>query len=157
MPIIRKGDDILIVKFKNPKYPKSKNDYSTSNIRYFSMSQGDEYTYNYLTLADKDLRVSDDGYIYIIIADNNKEIIDKTKELSINYMPWKVNEKMLLIYRQMLPKREFENGIDKVKKFDNNKNEMEQQADKYIKGFAPFGKFIAVQQFLMIDDIKKME
>ena len=156
MPIIRKGDDILIVKFKNPKYPKSKNDYSTSNIRYFSMSQGDEYTYNYLTLADKDLRVSDDGYIYIIIADNNKEIIDKTKELSINYMPWKVNEKMLLIYRQMLPKKEFENGIDKVIKFDNDKNEIGQEADKYIKGYAPFGKFIGIQLFLQIDDLKKM-
>ena len=157
MPIIRKGNEILFVKFKNPKYPKSRSDYSKSNIRYFSMSQGDEYTYNYLTLADKDLMVSDDGYIYIIVADNKKNIADKAKELNINYMPWEVNEKMLLIYRQMLPRKEFEHGINKVKKYNNDKNEKGQMADEFIGDFAPFGKFIDIQQFLLIDDIKKIE
>ena len=72
-------------------------------------------------------------------------------------MPWKVNEKMLLIYRQMLPRKEFEHGINKVKKYDNDKNEKGQMADEFIGDFAPFGKFIGVQQFLLIDDIKRLE
>ena len=157
MPIIRNGEDILLVKFKNPSYPKSRSAYLKSNIRYFSMSQGDEYTYNYITLADKDLKVSKDGFIYIIIANNNKDIIDKVKELNVNYMPWKVDEKMLLIYRQMLPKDAFKHGIDKVKKYDNSKNETGQMADEFIGEFAPFGTFLNTQHFLRINDITTME
>ena len=72
-------------------------------------------------------------------------------------MPWKVDEKMLLIYRQMLPKDAFKHGIDKVKKYDNSKNETGQMADEFIGEFAPFGTFLNTQQFLRINDITTME
>ena len=68
-------------------------------------------------------------------------------------MPWLVNEKMLLIYRNMLPNTNFKNGANAVVKFDKNKPVKDQLASRFIGSFAPTGFFYLSMMFLKFDTI----
>jgi len=153
MPIVRDNDDILVVKFKAPVFPKDKNDFNSCDVRYFSISQGDELTYNYQTIADYQFKISADGYIYLIIGNETKEIKDKAKQLDVNFMPWLVHEKMLLIYRNMLPSPNFVYGANSVNKLDKTKPVKDQVANRFIGNYAPTGFMFKYDTFLKFDKI----
>lgn len=153
MPIIRSEEsDVLLLKFRPPNYPKSENEYNSSDVRYFSISQGDEFTYNYITLHDENLKVNKDGFIYLAIAHAGPKVNSKIEELDINFMPWKTKNKMLIIYRQMLPLKQYKFGIDKVPQYDPNK-QFNQYGSIYIQDYSPVGRFISLQDFLLINDL----
>lgn len=153
MPVVRTNNDVLFIKFKAPIFPKNKDEFSSSDVRYFSISQGDELTYNYKTIADYEFKINSDGYIYLIIGNESDELVEKAKQLNVNFMPWLVNEKMLLIYRNMLPNTNFKNGANAVVKFDKNKPVKDQLASRFIGSFAPTGFLFKYDVFLKFDTI----
>ncbi len=156
MPIVRTNkDDVCIVKFKAPNFPKSKNDFLTSDVRYFSLSQGDEMTYNYKTLADYQFIVNPDGYVYVAIGAETASLKAKAKALNINFMPWLVGEKMLLIYRHMLPNPDYKNGTNSVPAMDKSKSPIDQSGDKAIGEYSPIGFFFNKDTFLNSKTIPK--
>jgi len=144
MPIVRDNNDVLMVQFRQPKPPATPAEYPTSDVRYFSLSQGDELTYNFATTIDSDMKVKSDGLIHFVIADDNPENRSKADALGANFMPWKVRDKMLLVYRHMLPRADFKYGIDKVPSFDPDKPKYGQEGRAYIADYAPVG--VVVQE-----------
>lgn len=149
MPIVRSNhDDVCVVKFRAPNYAHSSKDFPISDVRYFSISQGDELTYNYNTIADYQFKVNSDGFIYIVIANESEQLKTKAKTLGMNFMPWVVNEKMLLIYRNMLPNPNYKKATNSVPKLDKSKPIKEQTATNFIGNFAPIGFFFTMDSFL---------
>ena len=50
LPVIRTKNQSLLVRFKTPKFPTKIADYSDADVRYFSLSQGDEFSYTHGTI-----------------------------------------------------------------------------------------------------------
>lgn len=154
MPIIRNNkNDVCLIKFRAIKYPKIKKENNVCDVRYFSISQGDELTYNHSTLADYQLKVNPDGFIYIIIGNDSKELENKAKSLNINFMPWLVNDKMLLIYRNMLPSIGFKYGANNVPKINPSKELKSQIGSNFIGDYSPVGQFFNYEDFLKSNTI----
>lgn len=143
LPVIRESDEVLLVQFQAPPFPKSPQEYPTSGLRYFSLSQGDEITHNFATMIDKDMNVSDDGIIRFLIGDESDALKATAEKIGANFMPWKVHQKMLLVYRHMLPGNGFTNGIDQVPSVDKQKSPEGQEGSAFIGKFAPTGKLIS--------------
>ncbi len=153
IPVIRKNDDVLVVKFRAPQFPASAKDYPTSPVRYFSLSQGDDITYNHGTIIDRDFLIGEDGIARVMIGDDSDALRKKAKQMVYNYMPWKVHEKMLLVYRHMIPRADFANGNDKVPTIDHSKPAEGQRGTKFIGDYAPTGKLIPLQDVLAAEKL----
>lgn len=91
--------------------------------------------------------------IYIVVGDDVKSIKEKAKAMGINYMPWLVKDKMLLIYKNMLPNVNYKNGVNAVVKFDRTKSEDSQRGDVFIGEYAPIGKLLPANSFVKLKNI----
>lgn len=148
LPAIRKEGEVLLVKLKATDAPQSPQEYADSTVRYFSFSQGDELTYNYQTLFDETITVADDGYAYFVLGDESPELKEKAQSWNANFMPWKTDNKMVILYRQMLPHTGFENGINSVPIYDETKEEKGQEGQAYIGDYAPIGKLFSPEEIM---------
>ena len=81
MPINKQDDEVAVVRFKAPELSTKTNE---GDVRYYSVGQGDDQSHNLLTLSDEDLKVASDGYVYVVISE---EEVDVNTELEYNYMP----------------------------------------------------------------------
>jgi hypothetical protein len=140
MPVVRKKDDVLVVRFKAPSHGTQLGD-TTQNVRYFSLSQGNEYTNTSITLFDEQLKVSNDGFVYVVVANDKSEIRSKVNEMGINFMPWLYKDKLVLILRHMLPAPPFKLSTREVPVFINSRPAKGQEAELAIGEYALIGKF----------------
>jgi len=156
MPMIKQNPtDVCIVKFKAPKFPKTKNEIANSDVRYFSVSQGDELTYNMQTIADYQFLINPDGFIYIVIGNETEELKAKAKSLKINFMPWLTKDKMLLIYRNMLPNENYKLGANSVPRMDKTKPAENQRGEIFIGEYSPTAFFFSAEKFMKSSSIPK--
>lgn len=146
MPVNWQKGQVLLVRFKAPTYATALGD-TTKDVRYFSLSQGNGYTNTSITMHDAQLQVSSDGFVYVVVADEDAQILAKAKELGINFMPKLYKDRMVLILRHMLPSRSFTNSAKEVPLFSNSRSASGQEAQKTIGGFALVGKFIRTSDF----------
>lgn len=142
MPLVRSADQALLLKFTPPPLVEKPADYPVSPVRYYSMSQGDEATFTHGTIIDADMKVHADGNVYILVADDEAMLRTKADAFDLNFMPWEATDKMLMVYRHMLPTAGFKNGVDKVPVFDLDKPAVEQAASLFIGDYAPRGILI---------------
>jgi len=142
MPVVRKNDDVLVVRFKAPTHAMQLGD-TSKNVRYYSLSQGNEYTNTSITMHDEQLRVSNDGFVYVVVTNDTREARAKANEMGINFMPWLYDERIVLILRHMLPSQGFRQSTREVPLFDNSRPAKGQEAQKTIGEFALVGKFIS--------------
>ena len=150
---VRKSNETLLIKFRAPDYPKSPSEYASASLRYFSISQGDENTYNYATTYDREMQVAADGLTYFIIGDDTPDLRAKAKALGANFQPWLVPDKAIMIYRHMLPAKSFTKGIDKVPVTDKTKPLKGQEASAFIGDYAPTAKFVPTADLLAAPSI----
>jgi hypothetical protein len=142
LPVVRKKkDDVLIVRFKAPGYAKQLGD-TSKDVRYYSLSQGDEYTHTSLTMHDEQLHVSADGFIYVVVASDSKEVKAKAQELGFNFMPWLYKDRLVLILRHMLPSPSFTKSAKQVPLFNNAQPAESQAAQNTIGAYALVGKLL---------------
>jgi hypothetical protein len=142
MPVVRKKEDVLVVRFKGPTHATQLGD-TSKNVRYYSLSQGNEYTNTSITMHDEQLKLNNDGFVYVVVAKDTKEARDKATELGINFMPWMYKDRLVLILRHMLPSPGFKQSTREVPLFDNRKPVKGQEAQHTIGDFALVGKFIS--------------
>jgi len=142
MPVVRKKEDVLVVRFKAPTHAIQLGD-TTKNVRYYSLSQGNEYTNTSITIHDEQLKVSNDGFVYVVVAKDTEEARTKANEMGLNFMPWLYRERIVLILRHMLPSPGFKQSTSEVPLFDNRKPAKGQEAQHTIGDFALVGKFIS--------------
>jgi hypothetical protein len=155
MPVVRKKEDLLVVRFKAPTHALQLGD-TSKNVRYFSLSQGNEYTNTSITLHDEQLSVSSDGFIYVVVAKDTKEVRSKAKGMGINFMPWLYADRMVLILRHMLPSPGFKQSTREVPVFDNRKPAKGQEAQHSIGDFALVGKFISKTGWKSVTNIEQL-
>jgi hypothetical protein len=156
LPIIRTSDEVLVTKFKAPNYPKSRKSFSDTQVRYFSIGQGDEHSYNKGSDFDQDMTINEDGNIYYIIGDANIGLEEKAKQMGANFMKWNVGKQMLLIYRHMLPASDFASGIDKVPSFKPGSPAGPQAASNFISEYAITGKLFDKSDILNANQIPSL-
>jgi hypothetical protein len=155
MPVIRKKkDDVLLVRFKAPDYARSSSE-KNKDVRYYSLSQGDEYTHTSLTMHDEKLQVSKDGFIYVAVGNDAKEIREKSKELGINFMPWLYKKNLVLILRHMLPSADFKQSVREVPFFDKTRPAADQEAQHFIGNYALIGKLISKASWKSYSEIEQ--
>lgn len=147
---VRQGEQAFLTRFRAPGVVRSQADYPVADLRYFSMSQGDENTYNYQTLHDADMTVAADGFIYLMIADDTPALRAKAAELGANFMPWQVRDTLILVYRNMLPRADFAYGIDRVPFYDLSRLPGGQSGRAFIGDFAPVGRMIDEDALLLM-------
>ncbi|WDV44932.1 hypothetical protein PV797_15600 [Clostridiaceae bacterium M8S5] len=138
MPITRKNDEVAVVKFKAPTLSKV----NEKDVRYFSLGQGDIESHNLLTLCDEEIKIADDGYVYLVIGDTK---VKNSLDANYNYMPWKADSNMVLIYRNLVSNPNFEGNINLVPNFKENKKAT---GDAYIGDYAPVGKLVTYDEFI---------
>ncbi len=155
MPVVRKKDDVLVVRFKAPTHGTRLGD-TSQNVRYFSLSQGNEYTNTSITLYDEQLKVSSDGFIYVVVANDKKELREQASEMGINFMPWLYKERLVLILRHMLPAQSFTTSTREVPLFDKTKPAKGQEAELAIGDFALSGTFIKAKNFKTVSKIETL-
>jgi hypothetical protein len=153
MPVVRRKDDVLIVRFKAPTHATQLGDIS-QNVRYFSLSQGNEYTNTSITLYDEQLKVSSDGFIYVVVANDKKEWRTQAGEMGINFMPWLYKERLVLILRHMLPAQSFTSSSRNVPLFDKSRPAKGQEAQKSIGDFALTGTFVKAKNWKKVSNVE---
>jgi hypothetical protein len=149
MPVVRRKDDVLIVRFKAPTHATQLGDIS-QNVRYFSLSQGNEYTNTSITLFDEQLKVSSDGFVYVVVANDKSDIRSRVNEMGINFMPWLYKDRLVLILRHMLPAPSFKLSTREVPVFDKSRPVKGQEAQLVIGDYALVGKFFKMSVFRSI-------
>jgi hypothetical protein len=141
MPVNLKKKHALVVRFKAPTFSTQLGDVSRE-VRYFSLSQGNEYTNTSITMHDAQLKISADGFVYILLGADNAEMRTKATEMGINFMPMLYKNRLVLILRHMLPSASFANSTKAVPLFDGRKTPAGQEAQQTIGGYALVGKWI---------------
>ena len=143
MPVTRKqNSDIVLVRFKAPGVASALMD-TSHEVRYFSLSQGSAYTTTAQTLYDQQLRVSEDGFVYVAVGADSPENRDKAAQLGINFMAWHYPERIVLILRHMLPADRFLQSARSVPVFQKQRSLQEQGAEKTMGPYALVGKILS--------------
>lgn len=155
MPVVRKRNDLLVVRFKAPVFAKQLGD-TTKEVRYFSISEGNEYTNTSITLNDEQLRVNSDGFVYVVVAKETRKIRTKLMEMGFNFMPWLHKDKLVLILRHMLPSSGFKYSTGNVPQFDKGRPAKGQEAQMVIGDYALTGKFIRKSSWKSINSIGQL-
>ena len=153
MPVERSGSQVLFVRFRAPGVARAIADYPTADVRYFSIGQGDERSYNMQTLHDAQLDISEDGFVHLLIGDDSPRLRAKAAALGANFMAWQVGEKMLLVYRNMLPRAGYEHGTDSVPFYDHGRSAASQAGRAFIGDYAPVGLLVAEEDILAADGL----
>jgi len=141
MPVLYQKKSVLVVRFRAPTHASVLGD-TLANVRYYSLSQGNEYTNTGLTMHDEQLKISEDGFVYVVLSQDEAAAQAKAKLLGINVMPWLYKDRIVLILRHMLPAPSFKLSTREVPVFDNSRPAKGQEAASVIGDFALVGKFI---------------
>ncbi len=151
-PVMLNNNEVIMLRFIPPTYAKQINDIPNSDVRYYSICLGDSKTYNYTTNQDFALKIASDGYINVVIAKKDSEIIAKSNGL--NFIEWvpELKNKGLIIYRNLLTKDNYDYSLNKVPDILVNLNQVFNTSYLYAKTYlgnhAPSGVKMSKQQFL---------
>lgn len=143
----------LLIRLKPPTYPKSNEEYSTADVRYWSFNECNSDTSTSIGVEDEGFKVSQDGFVYIAIGD--EKISTKAKQLGYNFMPWKgERSKIVVVYRNLVTNVNFNDGnlnkVPCVKIHDLIGGKIySMDAKNYIGDYAPTGKKVNQEAFLL--------
>ena len=154
-PVTLANNQVVVMRFKPPQFPTSRDAFSGADVRYYSISLSNSSTYNFNTLADhKLLKASSDGYVNIVIAADDPEI--RSKAEGINFMEWKpeMGSRGFIIYRNLATRADYENSMEKIPDFLSNLsigtilNPESMYAQNHIGVYAPIGKKMSKSTFM---------
>jgi hypothetical protein len=151
-PIELVQNRVLLFRFIPPSYTSNFSEIPTSNVRFYSFGLGDYKTYNYKTMIDEKFKISDDGYVYVLISRPDIEVMEKAK--NINFMPWpeQLKKEGILIYRNLLVNESYPYKHELVPDILENIDKVFEtellHAHTYLGDRAPRGKVFGRQAFL---------
>jgi hypothetical protein len=151
-PVQLNSNEVIMFRFIPPSYVINLSDIPNKDVRYYSIGLGDSKTYNYSTNQDFALKIASDGYINVVIARKDVEIIAKANGL--NFIEWvpALNNKGLIVYRNLLTKPDYAYSLTKVPDLLENLNQVFNTSYLYAKTYlgnhAPSGIKMTKQQFL---------
>lgn len=102
-------EDVMVFNFKAPSYPKSVSEFTTADMRYWSICVGNEETYTPLAISDYQTIIDENGFANYILADINSakyaEVERIAKEKGYNILAWNGQEwgkGVMILYRNMV-------------------------------------------------------
>ena len=138
MPLLKAKDEALIIRVKPPNYAKTRND-TSAQVRYWSIALGTPETTNHNTLMDKEAKIHDDGFVYLVIGAEKKA----SHHPNWNYLPWTFKrKKAVLIYRHLLTHPNFEYAMWNAEAFKLH-DEKRVAASEYLGDYAPVGRVVS--------------
>ena len=148
--ITKKEDEVYLFKIKSPSYTTGPENINQTQVRYWSFNLGNAATYNFNGLKDEDLILDDEGYAFILLANADNELKERSIELGYNFMEWNMPHKDgLILFRHMLAHPEFEAQITDVPIFDTLDVDFTGvEAHKYIGDYSPQGIRLSKEEFL---------
>jgi hypothetical protein len=150
--ISKQEDELYVFKFKAPTFTTGPKDITSSEVRYWSFNLGNAASYNFNGLKDEDALIDEDGFVHIVLADADPEIIKRTEELGYNFMEWNMPwTKALILFRHMLANPSFQAQIEDVPPIGAETTDFEKlEAKKFLSNYAPHGERMTKTQFLSI-------
>ena len=147
------NDDVYIIRWKSPIVPTNVAEYETAEVRYTSMNFGDNLTKNYDGIYDDEYTVDEDGFVTMVIADENTDLRTKAENAGYYFMPWSApGNKGYLVYRHLLTlDADAPYSISKVPlpDFGNNPSHViTHDAKNFIGDYAPYGQRMTKAEFL---------
>lgn len=146
-------DDVVLLRWKSPSHATDFTDFTASDMRYYSLSLSDEYSHNYITMADENIRVAADGYINIVIARDDPDVWNKAAGLNIMAWPEAVGNRGVLLYRNLVTQPNFLYPISLCPSIASNilgalLNPGKYEASNFMGAYAPQGKKMSKALFL---------
>lgn len=142
MPFDINKNEYALIKFKPPV--ESKSIYDDGDVRYWSLGFGDGSTRNEKTLTSEDLTVAEDGFVYVAITYLDESVLDLDDD--VNYVYWKKNKNLMLIYRNLLTDEAYEYNMSKVPSLSLSLSLDGEPASNYIGDYAPSGFIYKIKQ-----------
>ena len=151
--ITKQDDEVYLFKLKPPTHTSGPENINETEVRYWSFNLGNAASYNFNALKDEDAIIADDGYVYIILADEDDQVIkDIARERKFNFLAWNMPWKeALILFRHMLADPSFDAQIDNVPTIKSGSdNFSELQAHHYMGDYAPSGERMNRTQFIIV-------
>ena len=142
MALQKKRDEVIVIRLKPPTFARNMWD-TRGQVRYWSVALCTPETETHATLMDKEAKIHSDGFLYLAIGAEEKQV-----ENSVwNILPWTAaGKKAVLIYRHLLTDPDYPHAMWNAQAFslyDSNRV----PASVYLKDHAPIGKVISKQVF----------
>ncbi len=155
-PITFNKEKVMMLRYKAPTFSKTNSQFGQTDVRYFSICLCNSKTYTFSTTTDTEFKIASDGFINIVIGDEDAALRAKAAGLNYIVLPpeLKNNVKGLIIYRNLLTHPDFPYSMKLVPDILQNLSilnliQLENlQAQTYLKEYAPIGKKMSKQQFL---------
>jgi len=147
-------DDVYIIRWKVPTFPKNSSEFETAEVRYSSMNLGDNITNNFDGIYDSQYKIDKDGFVTLVITDEIPELREKAETAGYNFMPWSLpGNKGYLVYRNLLTKggETAPYSLNKVPmpSFATNRSHLiSHDAKNYIGDYAPSGIRMTKDEYL---------
>lgn len=151
--ITKQDAEVYLFKFKPPTHTSGPENINETEVRYWSFNLGNAASYNFNALKDEDAIIADDGYVYIILADEGDQTIkDIARERKFNFLAWNMPWKeALILFRHMLADPNFEAQIDDVPPIKSGSDDFSTlQAHRYMGDYAPTGERMLRTQFIIV-------
>jgi hypothetical protein len=146
IPVTKKPDEVAVLRFRPPSFPRRNGEIGEADVRYWSLSLGDRDTFNYWTLSDAEARVADDGYVYVVTGPPVPELLEKAGKY--NVIPWELGDQGVLVYRNLLTREGFRGAISRVPELGDGRFTRSFSAGLYIGEYAPDGVLMPLEEFL---------
>lgn len=116
-----KTGEALMFRFIPPVFPENVSQNNDADVRYWSICVGDTVTRTPITLPDREIIKSDDGYVNFFIIEKQDPLLEaikvKAAAMKINVIVWDgktFGEPMMVFYRQMYIKEGYEYSVQKI-------------------------------------------
>jgi hypothetical protein len=141
------GDSVAMIRLKPPVYTDTPDSAgilsSQAMVRYWSFNvYSIELTNVTACLADHQAVVAEDGFVYLVLG-RRPAIVEKKD--GVNFLPWGPHQKILLVYRNIVPNRYFPYSAAAVPIYSDQET---RSAAQFIGDYAPIGVFGSEEEFL---------
>ena len=149
--ITKKEKELYMVKFKAPTYVKETKDIGHTDVRYWSMMIGSDNSYSFNSIKDEDCQIDEDGFVTVVIGDNDSALKERVAALGFNFMEWNIaRNKGFIIYRNMLSSKGFAGHLLKLDALreKDKKDFAKFEAGQFIGEYAPKGNRMSIEDFM---------
>lgn len=155
-PITFNKNGVVMLRFKAPSFALNNTQNSSADVRYFSICLCDAKTYTFSTTTDLQFKVAADGFVNIVVAEDDRALRAKADGLNFIVLPPELrnNVKGVIVYRNLLTNPSFPYPMRLVPdiaaslSLPNLLNLSSLQAQTYMADYAPLGRRMSKGAYL---------
>gem|GEM_PF-2062589 len=141
--------DVAVIRFKAPRATGSARKTGEIlphwDVRYWSICISGIDTRTSGCISDRDTKVDPDGFVNLVIG--TESMRNAAKQHHFNFLEKGRFHRSLIIYRNLLPEKEFKGNFNLVSSTTDKKATIKDAAENYIGEYAPFGQICSQRDF----------